>query len=158
MRWQEILEEIKSGEVTIPTSKDGVPLVAVNAQYYELMELLGAMAEGYNALVQLRVDDQKKIDRIRQLAKAQFPADRQTASPGWVAVDDMLPPRSGQYMTYDVKCPHRGVYPLEFSAKHGKFNACDSQDVPIHAIEVTHWHPSPVPPVVERHDNEVGEV
>ena len=147
--WQDVLTSIRDGKKTIPVNDDGIPLVGTRAALYELMELMEALTTGYNALVLRAAEDQKRIERIRKLAEAHFPASRQAAAvpaaDGWISVDDMLPPESGEYFTYGS---NSGVYPLSYSAKHKAFNAHDSQEVPEHAIrDVTHWYPRPKPPV-----------
>lgn len=147
--WQDVLSAVRDGKKIIPTADNGVPLVAIHAPLYELMELMEALTTGYNALVAQATKDQQRIERIRKLAEANFPATRKTtagpAADGWISVDDMLPPKSGEYFTYGTSC---GVYPYAYSAKHKAFNAHDSQEVPEHAIrEVTHWYPRPLPPV-----------
>lgn len=159
MTWQDILTAIREGKASIPAAPNGVPLVAVNAPIYELMQLLEAVTTGYNALVLRDAENQKKIERIRKLAQAAFPAeaDRIVPADGWIAVDDMLPPKSGEYFTYGSVC---GVYPLSYSAKHKLWNAYDRntpEEAMEHAfLEITHWYPRPLPPVVDAPASEEG--
>lgn len=154
MTWQDILTAIREGKASIPAAPNGVPLVAVNAPIYELMELLKALTSGYNALVLRDAESQKKIERIRKLAEARFPADRKAKADGWIPVEDMLPPTSGEYFTYSHNC---GVYPLSYSAKYKLWNAHDHntpESALEHAItEVTHWYPRPAAPAVERKED-----
>ena len=154
MTWQDVLTAIREGKTSIPAAPNGVPLVAINAPFYELMELMEALTTGYNALVLRDAENQKKIERIRKLAEANFPASRKaTADPaadGWISVDDMLPPKSGEYFTYGSNC---GVYPLSYSAKHKLWNAHD-HNTPEGALEhafteITHWYPRPAAPAVK---------
>lgn len=154
MTWQDILTAIREGKTSIPAAPNGVPLVAINAPFYELMELMAALTTGYNALVAQATEDQRRIERIRKLAQAQFPADRKAEADGWIPVEDRLPPKSGKYFTYGSNC---GVYPLHYSAKHRLWNAYD-HDTPEGALEhafteITHWYPRPAAPAVERKEN-----
>lgn len=156
--WQDVLASIRDGKKTIPVNDDGIPLVGARAALYELMELMAALTSGYNALVLRDAENQKRIERIRKLAQANFPATRKaTADPaadGWISVDDMLPPKSGEYFTYCSGC---GVYPLSYSAKHKLWNAHDHntpEDALKYAItDITHWYPSPAAPAVERKED-----
>lgn len=156
--WDNVLSAIREGKQTIPTAPNGLPVVAVNAPVYELMQLMEAMTSGYNALVLRDAENQKKIERIRKLAEAHFPATRKAtadhAADGWVSVDDMLPPKSGEYFTYCSGC---GVYPLSYSAKYKLWNAHDHtspEGALEHAItDVTHWYPSPAAPAVEKKED-----
>lgn len=52
----------------------GVPVVAVNAPFFELMQLMEALTSGYNDLVARATQDQQRIERLRKLAEARFPA------------------------------------------------------------------------------------
>lgn len=152
--WEDALAAIREGTQTIPTTPDGVPLVVVNAQYYELMQMMEALTTGYNALVAQATKDQQRIERIRNLAQAAFPGDKFAPTDGWISVDDMLPPKSGEYFTYGPSC---GVYPLSYSAKHKLWNAHDHntpEDALKHAItKITHWYPQPLPPVTVKKEN-----
>lgn len=156
MKWTDVLDAIEAGNHSIPTTDDGLPLVAVNAPFYELMQLMAAITKGYNGLVACVAYDQKKIERIRKLARGAFPAERpgvSDASDGWVAVEDMLPPETGYYLTYDFDSPVMGVYAYAYSAKYKMFNTRDYQsedEAAQTAIHVTHWHKIPMPP--ERRD------
>lgn len=156
MKWTDVLDAIEAGNHSIPTTDDGLPLVAVNAPFYELMQLMAAITKGYNGLVARVSDDQKKIERIRKLARGAFPAERpgvSDASDGWVAVEDMLPPKSGYYLTYDADGPFMGVYAYHYSAVHEMFNTQDfvsADEAEKVAIHVTHWHPFPMPPKMVR--------
>lgn len=142
--WEDALAAIREGTQTIHTTPDGVPLVVVNAQYYELMQMMEALTTGYNALVARATEDQRRIERLRKMAKAAFPGDHYVPDDGWVSVQDFLPKESGEYMT----CTDGRVYPYSYSAKHKAFNAYDHQETPEHAIEVDYWYPRPKPPVV----------
>lgn len=152
--WEDALAAIREGTQTIPTTPDGVPLVVVNAQYYELMQMMEALTTGYNALVAQATKDQQRIERIRKLAQAAFPGDKFAPADGWISVDDMLPPKSGEYFTYGSSC---GVYPLAYSAKHKLWNAHDHntpEGAAEHAFtEITHWYPRPLPPVTVKKED-----
>ena len=147
--WQDVLTSIRDGKKTIPVNDDGIPLVGTRAALYELMELMEAVTTGYNALVDRAAEDQKRIERIRKLAQAAFPGDKVAPTDGWISVDDMLPPKSGEYMT----CTNGNVYPFSYSAKHKAFNAHDFQETPEHAIEVDYWYPRPQPPVIVKKED-----
>lgn len=152
--WQDVLASIRDGKKTIPVNDDGIPLVGVRAALYELMELMEALTTGYNALVLRDAENRKRIERIRKLAQAAFPGDKVAPADGWISVDDMLPPKSGEYFTYGSSC---GVYPLHYSAKHRLWNAHD-HDTPEGALEyafteITHWYPRPAAPAVERKED-----
>lgn len=148
--WANVLSAIRDGKQTVPIDpKTGIPLVAVNAPLYELMELLEALTTGYNNLVLRDAENQKKAERLRKLAEKAFPGCNSPAD-GWISVEDMLPPKSGEYFTYGSSC---GVYPLSYSAKYKLWNAHDTT-LPEEArksafTEITHWYPQPQPPVVE---------
>lgn len=147
--WENALAAIREGTQTIPTTPDGVPLVVVNAPYYELMQMMEALTTGYNALVDRAAEEQKRIERLRKMAQAAFPGDKFAPADGWISVDDMLPPKSGEYFTYGSNC---GVYPLSYSAKHKLWNAHD-HNTPEGALEhafteITHWYPRPAAPAV----------
>lgn len=152
--WQDVLASIRDGKKTIPVNEDGIPLVGTRAALYELMELMEALTTGYNDLVLRDAENRKRIERIRKLAEAHFPADRKAEADGWIPVEDMLPTKSGEYFTYGSNC---GVYPLHYSAKHRLWNAYD-HDTPEGALEhafteITHWYPRPAAPAVERKEN-----
>lgn len=148
MTWQDILTAIREGKASIPTAESGIPLVAFNAPFYELMEMMEALTTGYNNLVARADEDQKRIERIRKLAEAHFPADRKAEADGWISVEDMLPTKSGEYFTYGSDC---GVYPLHYSAKHRLWYAYVN-DTP--AVKgVTHWYPRPAAPAIERKED-----
>lgn len=155
--WQDVLAAIRDGKNLIPVNDDGIPLVGTRAALYELMELMEAVTTGYNALVDRAADDQKRIERLRRMAQAAFPGDKVAPADGWISVDDMLPPKSGEYFTYGSNC---GVYPLSYSAKHKLWNAHDHNTPEVaweHAFtEITHWYPRPIPPVVEAPASEEG--
>lgn len=152
--WQDVLASIRDGKKTIPVNDDGIPLVGARAALYELLELMATLTSGYNALVLRDTENQKKIERIRKLAEAHFPADRKAEADGWISVEDMLPPKSGEYFTYCSGC---GVYPLPYSAKYKLWNAHDRnnpEDALKYAItDITHWYPRPAAPAVERKEN-----
>lgn len=155
--WEDALSAIREGTQTIPTTPDGVPLVVVNAQYYELMQMMEALTTGYNNLVDRAAEDQKRMERLRKIAQAAFPGDKFAPADGWISVDDMLPPESGEYFTYGSHCR---VYPMSYSAKHKLWNAhdCATREAALeHAIpEITHWYPRPQPPVVTAPATEEG--
>lgn len=46
--WEETLDNIRHASEPILISDDGMPRVAAGAQYFEIAELLKALAEGYN--------------------------------------------------------------------------------------------------------------
>lgn len=152
--WQDVLAAIRDGKNLIPVNDDGIPLVGTRAALYELMELMEAVTTGYNALVDRAADDQKRIERLRRMAQAAFPGDKVAPADGWISVDDMLPPKSGEYFTYGSNC---GVYPLSYSAKHKLWNAHDhntTEGALEHAItDITHWYPRPAAPVVEKKED-----
>lgn len=152
--WQDVLSAVRDGKKIIPTADNGVPLVAIHAPLYELMELMEALTTGYNDLVARATEDQRRIERIRKLAQAAFPGDKFAPADGWISVDDMLPPKSGEYFTYGSNC---GVYPLAYSAKHKLWNAHDHntpEDALEHAITgITHWYPRPLPPVTVKKED-----
>lgn len=72
--WDNVLSAIREGKQLIPTAPNGVPVVAVNAPFYELMQLMEALTSGYNDLVARATQDQQRIERLRKLAEAHFPA------------------------------------------------------------------------------------
>lgn len=154
--WDDALSDIRDGKQTIPTARNGIPVVAVNAPIYELMQLIEALTTGYNALVLRNAENQKKSERFRKLAEDHFPASKKNTY-NWVRVDDMLPPKSGAYFTYGSNL---GVYPMSYSAKHKLWNAHD-HNTPEGALEhafteITHWYPRPLPPVVDAPASEEG--
>ena len=63
----------------------------------------------------------------------------------WISVDERLPEKSGDYLTY-----HNGVISaLMYSKRHKLFNAEDTLDEKFskaNCIEVSHWMPLPEPP------------
>ena len=147
MTWQDVLTAIREGKTSIPAAPNGVPLVAINAPFYELMQLMEALTTGYNALVLRDEENHRRIENVRKLARAHFPASR--FADGWISVADMLPPKSGEYFTYGS---NSGVYPLSYSAKHKLWNAHDyntPEGAAEHAItKITHWYPRPAAPAV----------
>ena len=72
--WDNVLSAIREGKQTIPAAPNGIPVVAVNAPFYELMQLMEALTTGYNDLVARATQEQQRIERLRKLAKAHFPA------------------------------------------------------------------------------------
>ena len=150
MTWQDILTAIREGKASIPAAPNGVPLVAVNAPIYELMQLMEALTTGYNDMVLRDAENQKKIERIRKLAEAHFPADRKAESDGWISVEDMLPTKSGEYFTYGSSM---GVYPFKFSVLHNAWNSDDGDNGQYAVKGVTHWYPRPAAPAVERKED-----
>lgn len=152
--WDNVLSAIREGKQLIPTTPNGVPVVAVNAPFFELMQLMEALTSGYNDLVARATQDQQRIERLRKLAEARFPAVRKAEADGWISVEDMLPPKSGEYFTYGSNC---GVYPMSYSAKYKLWNA-DDHNTPEGALEhaitdITHWYPRPAAPAVERKED-----
>lgn len=145
--WQDVLASIRDGKKTIPVNDDGIPLVGARAALYELLELMAALTSGYNDLVLRDAENRKRIERIRKLAEAHFPADRKAEADGWIPVEDMLPPKSGEYFTYGSNL---GVCPLYYSSMHKLWNTHD-QTTPEEAAEtafteITHWFPRPAAP------------
>ena len=69
---------------------------------------------------------------------------------GWIPVGERLPMESGTYVCLTrIKTGLVLVLALDYSAKHKKFNACDSlseQLADSYSINVTHWQPLPEPP------------
>ena len=146
MTWQDVLAAIREGKQTIPAASNGIPLVAINAPFYELMELIEAITTGYNSLVLRDADNQKKIGRIRKLAEAHFPASHKNTY-NWVRVADRLPDKSGDYYTWGNNL---GVYAMSYSAKHKMFNAHDSateEEAKGTAVLVKYWCEKPNAPI-----------
>ena len=142
--WDNVLSAIREGNQTVPATPNGIPVVAVNAPFYELMQLMEALTTGYNDLVLRDAENQKKIERIRKLAEARFPAS-QNNTDNWVRVEDRLPGKSGYYFTYGTSL---GIYPYKFSTLYEAWNSDDGDNAE-HAVDgVTHWYPMPLPPVV----------
>ena len=148
--WQDVLAAIRDGKNLIPVNDDGIPLVGTRAALYELMELIAALTSGYNDLVLRDAENQKKIERIRKLAEARFPADRKAEADGWIPVEDMLPPKSGEYFTYGTSM---GVYPYKFSVPHKAWNSDDGDNGKYAVKGVTHWYPRPAAPAVEKKED-----
>lgn len=146
--WQDVLTAVRDGNKQIPTAESGIPLVAFNAPFYELMEMMEALTTGYNNLVARAAEDQKRIERIRKLAEAHFPASKKNTY-NWVRVEDWLPEKSGDYYTYGT---NMGVYNLSYSAKHKLWNAHDHNTregaMKTAIFAVTHWCELPTAPVV----------
>lgn len=146
--WEDVLSAIREGKQEIPTATNGIPLVAVNAPFYELMQLMEALTTGYNALILREAENQKKIERIRKLAEANFPASQKNTY-NWVRAEDRPPEKSGEYYTYGS---NMGVYPLHYSAENKLWNAYDTQteeEALEHAVfGITHWFERPKAPVV----------
>lgn len=154
LTWKNLLATIREGGHTIPTTDEGIPLVAVNAPLYELMELVEALTTGYNALVAKDTMNTKHIERIRKLAEAKFPAHQahqanqphQKNTYHWVRVSERLPEKSGYYYTYGSNL---GIDALAFSSKYKLFNVHDhstEEDAKKTAIAVTHWCEKPSAP------------
>lgn len=76
MTWQNVLMAIRAGRVEIPTMDTGIPLVAVNAPFYELMQLMEALTTGYNDQVAIIKEYERKIEQLRKIAGERFPASR----------------------------------------------------------------------------------
>lgn len=142
LTWKNLLATIREGGHTIPTTDEGIPLVAVNAPLYELMELVEALTTGYNALVAKDTMNTKRIERIRKIAESHFPAHQKNAY-HWVRVSERLPEKSGYYYTYGSSL---GVDSMIFSAKHKLFNVTDNSNDISTAIAVTHWCEKPSAP------------
>lgn len=151
LTWKNLLATIREGGHTIPTTDEGIPLVAVNAPLYELMELVEALTTGYNALVAKDTMNTKRIERIRKLAEAKFPAHQanqanqahQKNAYHWVRVSERLPEKSDYYFTYGSNL---GIDSMIFSAKHKMFNVTDNSNDLSTAIAVTHWCEKPSAP------------
>lgn len=147
--WEDALAAIREGTQTIPTTPDGVPLVVVNAQYYELMQMMEALTTGYNALVARATEDQRRIERIRKLAEAHFPASQRNTY-RWVRMEERPPEKSGEYYTYGTNL---GVYSMGYSAEHKLWNTRDGrteEEAMATAIfGVTHWCELPAAPIDE---------
>lgn len=60
--WEEMLDNIRSGETKIAVTDIGIPEIAVNAPIYELIQLLAAITAGYNR-------NAKRIQALRAIAK-----------------------------------------------------------------------------------------
>lgn len=146
--WQDVLSAIRSGDGEIATAPTGIPLVAVNAPFYELMQMMEALTTGYNNLLARAAEDQKKIERIRKLAEAHFPASQKNTY-NWVRVEDRLPEKSGDYYTFGSNL---GVYRMAYSAKHKMWNVQDyypaDKAMGLAIDGITHWCGTPTAPVV----------
>lgn len=46
--WEKELDKIKHGEKPLEINADGMPAIATGAPHYELIQLMKALAEGYN--------------------------------------------------------------------------------------------------------------
>lgn len=46
--WEKELDKIKHGEAPLEINADGMPAIANGAPHYELIQLVKALAEGYN--------------------------------------------------------------------------------------------------------------
>lgn len=83
-------------------------------------------------------NDCDQCDFGKEFANLHRKIDRQK----WIAVAERLPKKSGAYLTFT-----KGVMMvMDFSKKHGKFNAYDMFETAESAIPVTHWMPLPKPP------------
>ena len=68
---------------------------------------------------------------------------------GWSSVKDRLPESSCMVFCFDG---FHNFYVTEYSAKHKKFNANDTEGGDFYALEtITHWMPIPEPPKEENH-------
>ena len=76
MTWQDVLDAIREGRQSVPTAPNGVPLVAINAPVFELMQLMEAITTGYNANVQRIYDYERKIELLKKVAGEKFPGQR----------------------------------------------------------------------------------
>ena len=155
--WDDDLSAIREGKQTIPTAQNGLPVVAVNAPVYELMQLMEAMTTGYNNLVARDGEHKRRIERIRNLARASFPAEHYSPADGWVSVNDMLPPKSDYYICWNADCPTIPPYSYPYSAKHSLFNALDHTSLKQAQetdVRVTHWCPLQKPPVVAKKEGD----
>lgn len=74
--WQNVLMDIRKGGSEIPTTDSGIPLVAVNAPFYELMQLMEALTTGHNEQVSIIKEYERKIEQLRKIAGERFPASR----------------------------------------------------------------------------------
>lgn len=77
------------------------------------------------------------------------PCDHFESKTEWISVDERLPEKSGDYLTY-----HNGVITaLMYSKRHKLFNAEDTLDEKFskaNCIEVSHWMPLPQPPKMRK--------
>lgn len=60
--WEEMLDNIRSGETKIAVTDIGIPEIAVDAPIYKLFQLLAAITAGYNR-------NAKRIQALRAIAK-----------------------------------------------------------------------------------------
>lgn len=151
--WQKILDLIRNGETPIETAESGIPMIAVNAPVFELLQLLAALTAGYNKNV-------RRIKALRELAGKPFDhADEDRLSEekkeeerntyNWVLCSERLPKESGEYYTFGSGL---GVHTLDYSVKHKLWNTHDRKTEE-EALEtaifgVTHWCEKPQAPVV----------
>lgn len=150
--WQKNLDLIRNGETPIETSESGIPQLATNAPVFEMLQLLAALAAGYNRNV-------RRIKALRELAgkpfghadENRFPEEKKEEERNtynWVLCSERLPETSGDYYTFGSGL---GVYPMNYSAKHKLWNTRDykTRDEALETAiyEVTHWCAKPEAPV-----------
>lgn len=151
--WQKILDLIRNGETPIETAESGIPMIAVNAPVFELLQLLAALTTGYNKNV-------RRIKALRELAGKPFnhadtdrlPEEKKEEARNtynWVLCSERLPKESGEYYTFGSGL---GVHTLDYSVKHKLWNTHDRKTEE-EALEtaifgVTHWCEKPEAPVV----------
>ena len=70
--WLVLLDEIREGTHHVLTEANGIPTVAVNAQLFELMELIEALTTGYNALISINAKQEHKLDMLRRIVDSYF--------------------------------------------------------------------------------------
>lgn len=61
----------------------------------------------------------------------------------WISVNDRLPEKAGEYLTYTAKGSYLVLF---YSAKHKLFNVRDYFTCYENAIKCTHWMSLPEPP------------
>ncbi len=66
--WEKYLDNIRSGKGPIQTAESGIPQIGVNAQLYELMQLMVALTAGYNKNCQ-RLEMLRKTVKIEMEGK-----------------------------------------------------------------------------------------
>lgn len=71
----------------------------------------------------------------------------------WIKCSEMLPEKSGTYLTIDMDRPYLTMYPIHYSAKWRGWNCLEytegEGEARAHEMHVTHWMPLPSAPEVE---------